>query len=304
MRIVSTIASATEMVCTLGLESQLVGCSHECDFPASVTRLPVCTEPKIDVEGSSYAIDERIKAVLQDALSVYRVDAEKLRLLKPDVILTQTQCEVCAVSQRDVEGAVCNWLDSRPRIVCLSTEDLNGLWRDIRRVADALEVSSRGEELIEESQLRMKAIAEKTSHLKKPSVACIEWIDPLMAAGNWMPELVEKAGGTNLFGEAGKHAPWMTWEQLCDRDPEIILMMPCGFDIERTRKEMPVLTQRVDWNDLRAVKNDQVYLTDGNQFFNRPGPRLVESLEVLSEIFHPQHFNFGHQQIGWLKWQS
>ena len=299
MRIVSTIASATEMVCALGMESHLVGRSHECDFPETVSKLPICTEPKIDVEGSSYAIDERIKAVLQEALSVYRVDAEKLRQLRPDVILTQTQCEVCAVSQKDVENAVCDWLDSRPQIVCLSTEDLNGLWRDIRSVASTLDVVEKGEELIHQSQSKMRSITEKASGLKKSSVACIEWIDPLMAAGNWMPELVEMAGGVNLFGEAGKHAPWMTWEQLIERDPEIILMMPCGFDMERTQGEMSTLTQKTEWRDLRAVKNDQVYLTDGNQYFNRPGPRLVESLEILAEIFHPREFDFGHHQSGW-----
>src|SRR5262245_50862272 len=161
-RIVSLIASATEIVCALGLEDQLVGRSHECDSPASVMRLPVCTEPKFDVHGSSYEIDQRVKAVLQEGLSVYRVHADRLRELRPDVIVTQTQCEVCAVSLKDVEQAVCDWLDSRPRIVSLAPNALADVWDDIERVADALGISPRGMALVEQLQLRMASIAERT----------------------------------------------------------------------------------------------------------------------------------------------
>lgn len=304
-RIVSTIASATEIVCALGFQSSLVGRSHECDFPAGIENLPVCTEPKIDVEGSSYAIDERIKAILQEALSVYRVDAEKLRSLQPTLIVTQTQCEVCAVSFKDVEQATCQWLDSRPQILSLSAEDLNGLWSDIQSVATALDAREKGQDLTSSLQGRMQAIEQQASLLPShPTVACIEWLDPLMASGNWMPELVTMAGGINLFGEAGQHAPWMKWEDLLAKDPEVILLLPCGFNIERTRKEMASMTQKAEWAGLRAVKQGQVYLTDGNQFFNRPGPRLVESLEIIAEILHPSHFCFGHQGTGWMQWND
>jgi iron complex transport system substrate-binding protein len=299
-RIVSLIASATEIVCALGFEGQLVGRSHECDYPESVRRLPVCTAPKFDVEGSSCEIDQRVKALLRDALSVYRVDEQRLRELEPDVIVTQSQCEVCAVSLRDVERAVCSWLSACPRLVSLQPNALADVWTDIERVAEALDARERGDALIRSLQARMGVITERARAMSsRPAVACIEWIDPLMAAGNWMPELVEMAGGVNLFGEAGKHSPWMTWQELVGRDPDVILVLPCGFDIARSRRDMPVLMGRPEWPGLKAVREGRVVLADGNQYFNRPGPRLVESLEILAEVLHPDGFRFGHEGVGW-----
>jgi iron complex transport system substrate-binding protein len=299
-RIVTLIASATETVCALGFAEQLVGRSHECDFPESVSRLPICTEPKFSVEGSSYQIDQRVKAIVQEGLAVYRVHADTLKQLRPTLIVTQTQCEVCAVSLRDVQQALGTWLDSQPRIVSLAPNALADLWSDIQEVADALGVPHRGTELVARLRQRMAAIQESARGLApRPTVACIEWIDPLMAAGNWMPELVEMAGGDNLFGTAGQHAPWMTWEQLFERDPEVIAVLPCGFDLDRTRRDLPALTRKPDWPRLRAVHNRRVYLCDGNQYFNRPGPRIVESLEILAELLHPVEFHFGHEGTGW-----
>jgi iron complex transport system substrate-binding protein len=215
------------------------------------------------------------------------------------VIVTQAQCEVCAVSLRDVERAVCDWLGSRPRVVTLNPNRLADVWDDIARVAEALSVPERGEALVRRLRGRMAAVTAEVGALPRPTVACLEWIDPLMAAGNWVPELVEMAGGVNLFGTAGAHSPWMTWEQLRDRDPEVIVAMPCGFDLARTRAEMAHLTNRPDWGALRAVRAGRVCATDGNQFFNRPGPRLVESLEILAEIFNPGVFARGHRGPAW-----
>jgi iron complex transport system substrate-binding protein len=300
VRIVSLIASATEIVCALGFADQLVGRSHECDFPEAIKRLPVCTEPKFDVEGSSYEIDQRVKAILQEALSVYRVHAETLRQLQPDVIVTQSQCEVCAVSLRDVEQAVCQWLERRPQLVALAPNALADVWLDIARVAQALGDEAQGDKLIQQLQQRMMAVAARADALpQRPTVACIEWIEPLMAAGNWMPELVQMAGGVNLFGEAGKHSPWMTWEELRDREPDVIVVLPCGFEMVRSRHDMAVLERKPGWSALKAVRNGRVYLADGNQYFNRPGPRLVESLEILAELLHPGAFNFRHEGTGW-----
>lgn len=299
-RIVSLIASATEIVCALGFESELVGRSHECDYPASVTRLPVCTQPKFDVDGSSLEIDQRVKTLLQEATSVYRVHVALLRQLRPDVIVTQAQCDVCAVSLRDVEQALADVVESRPVIVSLHPNALADVWIDIRAVAQALAVPQRGETLIERLLARMHALSGKATDLPEhPTVACLEWIDPLMAAGNWMPELVSMAGGVNLFGQAGKHSPWMTWEQLCEKDPDVIIALPCGFDLERTRTEMATLSRRPEWPELKAVRQRRVYVTDGNQFFNRPGPRLVESLEILAEMLHPGVFDFAHAGRHW-----
>jgi len=300
MRIISLIASATEIVCALGFEGQLVGRSHECDFPASVQRLPICTAPKFPTEGSSSEIDQRVKAIVQEGLSVYRVDAQMLRALQPNVIITQTQCEVCAVSLGDVQRALGSWLGPSPHLVSLAPNDLADAWTSMRQVAEALAVPERGSQLIASLQQRMAAIMEKARTLpKRPTVACLEWIEPLMAAGNWMPELVEMAGGVNLFGVAGKHAPWMSWPELCAQDPEVLVIMPCGFEIERSRRDLSALSDQPEWPRLRAVRNQQVYLADGNQYFNRPGPRLVESLEILAEILHSETFHFGHGGRGW-----
>jgi iron complex transport system substrate-binding protein len=263
-RIVSLIPSSTEIACALGFEAELVGRSHECDFPPGIERLPSLTEPKLDTDATSAAIDGRVKQLVGDGLSVYRVDIDKLRELRPTVILTQDQCEVCAVSLRDVEEA------------------LRG--RDF-----AASLSNRLAEISEQA-LRIRA---------KPSVACVEWIDPLMSAGNWMPELVTLAGGRPLFGEAGTHSPWLEWETLRNADPEIIILLPCGFDIERTRRELAPLIAQPGWAELEAVRSGRVFVADGNQYFNRPGPRLVESLEILAEILHPDHFAPRHQDVGW-----
>jgi iron complex transport system substrate-binding protein len=304
-RIVSLIASATEIVCALGFEDQLVGRSHECDYPPSVRRLPVCTAPKFDVHGSSADIDRRVKDLLQEATSVYRVDTDVLRTLGPDVIVTQTQCAVCAVSENDVEQALAEWLESRPRVVSLNPNALADVWSDIAHVAEALGAAPRGATLIEKLQARIEHIARRAAAQgSRPTVACLEWLEPLMAAGNWMPELVERAGGRNLFGHAGRHSPAMTWDELRTADPDIIIALPCGFDLPRTRQEMRTLAHNPQWPDLSAVKRRRVYVTDGNQYFNRPGPRLVESLEILAEILHPDTFHFGHQGTAWERFET
>lgn len=304
-RIVSLIASATEIVCALGFRDQLVGRSHECDYPPSVMGLPVCTEPKFPTAGSSREIDERVKTILRDALSVYRVHADRLRELQPDVIVTQSHCQVCAVSLADVEQALHDWLGTRPRLVSLEPNTLADVWESIAQVARALDAPERGTQLVEHLKERITAIAEQAQALSdNPTVAYIEWIEPLMAGGNWMPELIELAGGINLFGVAGKHSPWMSWEELREKDPDVLFVAPCGFDIERTRTEMAALTRRAEWPHLKAVRSGRVYLADGNQFFNRPGPRLVESLEILAEALHPHVFHFGHHGRGWQRFES
>jgi iron complex transport system substrate-binding protein len=301
-RIVSLIASATEIVCALGFEDQLVARSHECDYPPSVKHLPQVTSPKFNVEGSSDEIDSRVKAIVQEALSVYRVDSAALEALRPTHLVTQSQCEVCAVSLRDVEQAVCEMVSTRPAIVSLEPNALADVWADIERVAVALDAPERGRELNARLQRRMDEITRRAREVAaRPSIACVEWIEPLMAAGNWMPELVEMAGGVNLFGEAGKHSPWMTWEEVVRKNPDVIFVSPCGFDIARTMEEMHLLSGKPEWSQLNAVQAGRVFVADGNQYFNRPGPRLVESLEILAEMLHPEAFHFGHEGAGWVR---
>lgn len=298
-RVVSLIASSTEIVCALGCEQALVGRSHECDWPRSVLRLPAVSRPAFPTTGGSRAVDLALKERLARALSIYEVDAELLKRLAPDLIITQTQCDVCAVSPADVERAVCQLTDRSARILALEPNGLDDVWTDIQRVAEAVGVPARGRELVQRLQWRVADLQRRAAALEaRPRLAVVEWIEPLMAAGNWMPELVALAGGVNLFGEARRHSPWMTWDALAAADPDAILISPCGFDIPRTRSEMPVLEGRPGWPSLRAVRSGRVYLADGNAYFHRPGPRLVESLEILAEVLHPGVFRFGHEGRG------
>lgn len=304
LSIVSLIPSATEIVAALGLSDWLTGRSHECDFPPSVRSLPVCTQPKFDPEGTSVETHNRVSQLLQSALSVYRVEAETLHQLKPTHILTQAQCEVCAVSLSEVEQAVADWVQApAPQVISLQPNTLDDVWSDIQRVAEAL--GTNGDPLVAMLKHRVSdCMATVQHHLQQqaiasPTVACIEWIEPLMAAGNWMPELVRMAGGTSCFGQVGKHSDWMTWDELRQADPDIIVIMPCGYDLAKTRAELSPLTQHPDWRSLKAVQQQRVYITDGNQYFNRPGPRLVDSLEVLAELFYPQQIDFGYQGSAW-----
>ncbi|CAN5406911.1 cobalamin-binding protein [soil metagenome] len=304
-RIVSLIASATEIVYALGFGSELVGRSHECDYPPQVKDLPQCTSPKFKTDGTSYQIDQRVKAILQEAVSVYRVDAALLDELAPSHIITQAQCEVCAVSLKDVQAAACDMIKSQPKIVSLEPNCLEDIWSDIDRVASALGAKQKGIDLVQAYKKRISEIQNVAAKIQlKPTVACIEWIEPLMAAGNWMPELIEMAGGVNLYGEAGKHSPWMTWEQVENDDPDFIVVTPCGFDIKRTLEEMHLLANKPSYKLLKAVKAGNVYVADGNQYFNRPGPRAVESLEIMAEILHPTEFKFGHEGTGWIKYST
>ncbi|HTP82110.1 MAG TPA: cobalamin-binding protein [Alphaproteobacteria bacterium] len=301
-RVASLLASATEIVAGLGATDLLVARSHECDFPPEIAPLPVVTAAQIDTDQPSGAIDREVKALLSRALSIYRVDGERLRTLAPDLILTQTQCEVCAVTPADVEAALAAWTGARPRLVSLAPNALSDIFADIERVAAALGRPQRGAALVDSMRARMDAIATAAEALAaRPRVACLEWIDPLMAAGNWVPELVAMAGGDNLFGAAGRHSPWMSLEELAAADPDVVLVLPCGFDIARTRRELPALTGRPEWRALRAVRERRIFLCDGNQYFNRPGPRVADSLEILAEIVHPARFDFGHRGSGWVR---
>jgi iron complex transport system substrate-binding protein len=300
IRIASLLPSTTEIACALGFESALVGRSHECDFPPTVQDLPILTEPKLDAKAPGREIDRQVRERVSEGLSVYRVDAEALQELRPTHVLTQDQCEVCAASLRDVEDALAQWLGERPTVVSLRPATLGDVWDDIRRVADALGAEDRGRDLVCELSNRLTAIGERTAGLlDRPRVACVEWIDPLMAAGNWMPELVTLAGGESIFGATGRHSPWLDWEALRAADPDAIVVLPCGFDLARTRAEMSPLVAQPGFDSLRAVREGRVFLVDGNQYFNRPGPRLVESLALLCEILHPDVFGTAQRGRAW-----
>lgn len=306
MRIVSLLPSATEIVCALGYETALVGRSHECDFPHGVERLPVCTESKVRGAVTSEEIHARVSAILEHDISVYRVDTGLLRELAPTHIVTQIQCDVCAVSLRDVEAAIADWSGMRaPSIVPLNPQSLEHVMADIERTAASLDDAAAGRALVARMSAQMQSIAATARDAAdKPRVATIEWLEPLMAAGNWAPELVEMAGGINLLGEAGQHSPWLEWQTFVDADPDLIVVLPCGFGLDQIRRDFHHLTQRPEWRALRAVRCGDVFLVDGNQYLNRPGPRLVESLQILAEIFHPDRFDFGLEGKAWVQWRG
>jgi iron complex transport system substrate-binding protein len=301
-RIISLLPAATEIVCALGLEDNLVGRSHECDFPASVKQLPVCSEANIPDNLASAAIDQKVKELLYDALSIYTVNLKKIKELEPDVVITQAQCEVCAVSLDDVQEALKGYLDKKAKIISLQPNSLGDIFNDIRNVAEALGVPGNGEKLIEDLDERVNIIRHKLKFIDtKPTVACIEWLEPVMVSGNWVPELVSIAGGTSILAEGGKHSPFVKWEDIRQADPDIIIVMPCGFSIERTLREMNTLLLQPGFSELKAIKENRLFIADGNQYFNRPGPRTVDSIEILAEIIHPKQFIFGYEGEGWIK---
>ncbi|GAB4217455.1 MAG: cobalamin-binding protein [Synechococcales cyanobacterium] len=301
VRIVSLLPSATELVAALGLTDALVGCSHECDYPARVAALPVCTYPKFDPHGNSGEIHARVTTLLQSALSVYSLHLETLIDLAPTHILTQAQCEVCAVSLGEVQLAAATQIPSQPQVISLQPNTLDDLWQDIRTTAQGLGVAEATvTDLLASLQGRVTFCQQQTATLThRPTVVCLEWTDPLMGAGNWVPELVTWAGGDPKLGTIGQHSAWLTWDQLIAVNPEVIVLMPCGFSLTQTAAAAVDLSRDPHWATLRAVQSQRVYLVDGNQYFNRPGPRLVDSLEILAEILHPQRFRFGYEGEGW-----
>jgi iron complex transport system substrate-binding protein len=296
-RVVSLLPSATEIALAVGLGAQLVGRSHECDFPAFVRDLPVLTATKLEKGLTSRQIDDRVQEIVRQGLSVYEVDTERLKALRPDVILTQSQCAVCAVTPNDLEQALAEWTGTAPVLVSLAPDDLKDVWGDFRRVAEATGVPEAGEAAVAACQARMAALTAAVSPDRpRPSVAAIEWIDPLMAAGNWVPELIEAAGGVPLFAAAGQHSPWLEWDALVEADPDVIVLMPCGFQIPQTLGDLAPLTQRDGWDRLSAVRHDRVFVADGHHFFNRPGPRLVESAQIIADTLGDPAASRG---VGW-----
>ena len=310
MRIISLLASATEMVAALDCLDQMVGRSHECDYPPEVHALPVVSAVQIDINASSAQIDAQVKQLAQEkrepqdpalkALSIYAIDVDKLQELRPDVIFTQTQCEVCAVSELDVTRAMEQLTGLNPHVVSLSPYRLQDVWEDVLRVGQALGKREQAQALVENYQQRLADLAVKTSAFgAKPRVAVLEWLDPLMGAGNWTPELVAYAGGKHIFGEIGQHTPWLTWEELQAADPEVIVLSPCGYALERAMRDVPLLQNQSAWADLQAVKNGKVYAIDGNQYLNRSGPRLVESAELLAHVIWGESFPITVDNKAW-----
>lgn len=303
-RVISLLPSATEIVCALGCADGLVGISHECDFPEAIRDRRVLTRSRIEVDGTSAAIDARVRAVIRDALSIYEVDEAQLAALAPDVIVTQDLCEVCAVSLNDVKAAVARLAHrDSVNVVSLQPTRLGHVLDDIERVAAALERRAEGAAVRAGLERRIRAVAARAQVAPtRPRVVSVEWIEPIMLGGTWMPELIELAGGVACGVEAGAPAPTVDPAALAALRPDVVVIKPCGFPIERTLAERDAIERmllaplRQFRTPMNAEDNNpevscpRVYIADGNAFFNRPGPRLVESLEILAACVHPARF--------------
>jgi iron complex transport system substrate-binding protein len=284
MRIVSLLASATEIVCALEAGEFLVGRSHECDNPPWVRSLPQLSEPAFDISVSSADIDREVRRRLQASEPLYRIDTESIRDLRPDLIFAQSHCEVCAVTPGDIEtSGACV---PGARVVPLSACSVEEVFGCIMQVANALAVPARGGALIAEERNRLERLCARTKGLGAPSAAVLEWTDPIFPMGNWGPELVDAAGGKLVVGNRNQYSFAISAEQLVAADPEYLVIAPCGFTLERAMRELKVLEQYRWWNQLIAVRRRKVAFADGNLFFNRSGMNVVRSAEILAEIFH------------------
>lgn len=289
MRVASLLPSATEIVCGVGGRDDLVGISHECDYPSDVAGLPILTRVRRELPSRSGDIDRAVREILVDALTVYSLELERLEAVNPEVIVTQDLCDVCAVSVDDVKAGLNELSKGEVRLVSCSPTRVKDVWNDVRRVGEALGRVKQGEEAASGLEARLTALGERTRKLSStPSVLTVEWIDPVMVGGTWMPELVEAAGGRALVTEPGQHAPTLSLEELGELEPDVVLIKPCGFDLERSARELETLTRTLPWQKWRAVREGRVFLADGNAYFNRPGPRLVESAEILAACLHPR----------------
>lgn len=296
MRIVSLLPSATEIVCALGLEESLVGVTHECDYPASVRGLPVVTRSLLEQgELSSEEIDHRVSRQLRDGLSLYELDRELLAELRPDIILTQELCAVCAVSHGAVQSAVRDVSahhGAAPLVLSLEPRSLRDVLASIASVGAAAGLERRAAGVVAALTARVERVRERAARAaSRPRVAFLEWLDPAYGPGHWVPELIQTAGGRAAFGKAGAPSRRVPWDDVIAFAPEVIVLAPCGFGLDRSLAEaQEVLPRRTGWRALPAVRRGRVYLADGSAYFSRPGPRIVESLELLAEIVQPDLF--------------
>ncbi len=290
MRIVSLVPSATEIVCSLGLADALVGISHDCDFPPEVLGKPVLSEAIIGLREPSRAIEGRIRGMVHTGRSVYHLDERALARLAPDLILTQELCAVCAPSYTLVKQAA-KLLDAEAKIVSLEPRGLGDVLDNILLVGELTRTAGRAQALVNQLRIRIGAVRAQAMP-PRPRVVCLEWMDPIYVGGHWVPEMVDIAGGIDVLGRAGEPSRVAEWNEVVGAVPDVLVLMPCGFDLARTRAEVGALTERPGWVDIPAVREGRVFLTDASSYFNRPGPRLVDGLEILAVAVHPETFDY------------
>lgn len=288
MRIISLLPSATEIIYSLGSGDQIVGVSHECDFPIDAKNKPILTKTIINPLSTSLKIDQQVSKALKKGQSIYQINSELFVRLKPDLVITQKLCEVCAITPTDIQAAIrdCN---PNPNIISLHPHSIKNILEDIKTVGKAIKKESAAQKLVDSLQKRISKLKDLTKNLKnKPKVYCMEWLDPPYNAGHWVPEQVQIAGGRDDLATKGVDSVRLLWQKIVDYDPEIMILMPCGFPIERTRQELKKLTQNKFWRQLKSVKNNQVFLVNGPAYFNNSSPRVIDGIELLTKIVHPQ----------------
>lgn len=295
MKIASLLASGTEIVCGLGLADSLVAISHECDFPPQILDRPRVTRTRVDPHAASAEIDAQVRATASVGEPLYEVDFERLASLSPELIITQAQCDVCAVRYEDVANAVAQSPSlERTQVVALNPRRLGDILTDIRRVGRVAQCETGAAAYVAQLEQRIERVRKMTQDLPfdaRPRVACLEWCEPPMLAANWMPELVELAGGRAPDSSvAGQHSNATTWDEVESFDPQVVLIMPCGIDLQRAISEARSLPELPQWPRLSAVQSGKVYAVDGNAYFNRSGPRIIDSLEILAYLLHPDRF--------------
>ena len=290
MRICSLLPGATEVVAALGLADDLVAISHECDYPPEIRAKPVVIRSRVEPERtSSRDIDLQVRAALKAGTGLYRIDEDLLRRAEPDLIITQDLCDVCAVTPAEVQRAL-KGLERAPRMLSLNPSNLEDVFRDIKAIGSVTGRDEQARRWVEELKGRVNAVRAVLANDNPRRVACLEWLDPIYSAGHWIPELVNLAGGMDLLATAGAKSAVVSWDRVRDLAPEVLVLMPCGFSIARTLSELDRLTSRPGWADVPAVRSGEVYAVDGSAYFNRPGPRLVDGLELLASLFYPQRF--------------
>ena len=301
MRVVSLLASATEIVCALGAGDSLVGRSHECDNPEWVRTLPPCSEPAFDVSVSSREIDAEVRRRVRAGEPLYRVHADRIRDLAPDLVIAQEHCEVCAVTPGDVARAGCNL--GNAHVLALSAGSLEGVFESIVQIAAALGLDAKGREVVRRERERLDAVRAKTTGRRRPAVVMLEWADPVFAMANWGPELVEIANGQLLLGNKDRHSSAIPGEWVAEADPEFLIVAPCGFPLARAEREQPVLEAYPWWRSLQAVRTGNVVFADGNLFFNRSGMTVTQTAEILAEILHGATFGDPTEGVHWRRYR-
>ena len=298
MRICSLLPSATEVIAALGLSDELVGISHECDYPPSIKHVPVMVEPMIPSHGlASDDIDRQVRQLVASGQRLYRLNDHLLREAQPDLILSQDLCHVCAVTPDQLHNALCS-MSRQPTVLTLNPSTIHDVIDDVVRIGDAAGRSAEGHRLATQLRDRLEAIRTRVQDIShRPRVVCIEWLSPLYVAGHWVPEMVQLAGGHDVLAQPGSPSRVVTWDDIMAAAPDVLIVMPCGFSVERTHTELSQLLQQPDQWRLSPDLAQHTFLVDASSYFSRPGPRLIDGIELLAAILHPSDHTHIHESM-------